>query len=148
MGEFGHHIKHLVDHLRVERRCRLIEEHDFRFHRESAGDGHTLLLAAGQLCRHLLGLGIHADTREQIHGQILCLVLGHMAHFDWRERHILENRFIGEQVEGLEHHADFGAESRELLALLRQRLAVDADIARIDGLETVDGAAHRGFARA
>ena len=71
-----------------------------------------------------------------------------MTHLDGRERHILKNGLVGEQVEGLEHHADFGAEIRELLAFLRQRLAVDANIAGINGFKPVDGAAHRGFAGA
>ena len=55
---------------------------------------------------------------------------------------------MGEQVEALEHHAKFGAHAGELAALLRKRLALDEDLAGIDGLQAVDGAAHGGFARA
>ena len=69
-----------------------------------------------------------------------------MAHLDRRERHVFENGLVGEQVERLEHHADLGTQAGKLLAFLRQRLAVDADIARIGGLQTIEGAAHRGLA--
>ena len=51
-----------------------------------------------------------------------------------------------EQVEGLEDHADVGAQLGELLALLGQRLAVDGDRARLDGLQPVDRAAQRRLA--
>ena len=61
------------------------------------------------------------------------------AHLDWRKRHVLEDRLVGEEVEGLEDHAHFGAQLRQGLAFLRQRLAVDADDARIDRLEAGDG---------
>ena len=41
-----------------------------------------------------------------------------------------QDRLVGEQVEGLEDHADVGAQLGERLALLGQRLAVDGDGAR------------------
>ena len=44
-----HGIEHLLDHLRIERRGRLIEEHDFRLHAECARDGDTLLLPTREL---------------------------------------------------------------------------------------------------
>ena len=53
-----------------------------------------------------------------------------------------------EEVEALEHHADVAAQAGELLALLGQPLAVDGDLALLDGLETVDRAAQRRLARA
>ena len=50
------------------------------------------------------------------------------------------------EVELLEDHAELGARASELLALLRQRLALNEDLARIDGLEAVDSAAQRRLA--
>jgi hypothetical protein len=47
LGETDHGVEHLLDHFRVERGGRLVEQHDFRVHAESARDGHALLLAAG-----------------------------------------------------------------------------------------------------
>ena len=112
MREFDHHVEHFVDHFRVECGSGLVEQHDLGAHGERAGDGHTLLLAAGELGGHLAGLGVDAHAGEQV----------------------------------LEYHANFGPEVRELLAFLWQGLAVDADVAGIDGLEAIDGAAHRGLA--
>src|ERR1700730_739785 len=45
-GKRLHDVEHLIDHLRVESRGRLIEEHNLRVHGERAGDGGALLLAA------------------------------------------------------------------------------------------------------
>ena len=38
------------------------------------------------------------------------------------QRHVFKNGFVGEQVERLEYHANFGPEVRELLAFLWQGL--------------------------
>ncbi len=55
-GEVDHHVEDLLDHLRVQRRGRLVEEHHLGLHREGAGDGDALLLAAGELGGVLVGL--------------------------------------------------------------------------------------------
>jgi hypothetical protein len=46
LGEVDHGVEHLLDHLRIERRGRLVEQHDLGAHAQRAGDGHALLLAA------------------------------------------------------------------------------------------------------
>ena len=55
---------------------------------------------------------------------------------------------MGEEVEGLEDHADVGSQPGEGLALLWQRRAVDLDRAGVDGLEAVDAAAEGGLSGA
>src|SRR5271165_2811194 len=32
LGELNHHVEHFLDHFRVERRCRLVEQHDLGLH--------------------------------------------------------------------------------------------------------------------
>ena len=54
LRQVQHHLEHLADHLGIERRGRLVEQHHFRLERERAGDRDTLLLAAGEL----LGIGL------------------------------------------------------------------------------------------
>ena len=75
------------------------------------------------------------------------LVLAHLAHLHRGQRDVLQDCLVREQVERLEHHAHIGAQLGELAALRGQRLAVDADGAGVDGLQPVDGAAQRRFAR-
>jgi hypothetical protein len=53
---------------------------------------------------------------------------------------------VREQVEALEDHADLGAQACQLLALRRQRPAVERDRPLVDGLEPVDGPAQRRLA--
>ena len=48
-GELDHHVEHFLDHLGVERRGRLVEQHDLGRHAQRARDRHALLLAAGEL---------------------------------------------------------------------------------------------------
>ena len=48
---------------------------------------------------------------------------------------------MGEEVEGLEDHADFCAQVGEFLTFFGQFFAVDGDGAVGDGFKTVDGAA-------
>ena len=52
----AHDVEDVADQLRVERRGRLVEEHQLRLHRQRAGDGHALLLAAGELRGVVAGL--------------------------------------------------------------------------------------------
>ena len=70
-----------------------------------------------------------------------------LAHLHRRQRDVLQNRLVREQVERLEHHADVGAQLRQLAALVGQHLTVDRDGAGVDGLEPIDGAAQRRLAR-
>ena len=66
IGERLHDAQHLADRLRVERRGRLVEQHQRRLHRERAGDRDPLLLAAGELRRMLVGLLGEADLAQQL----------------------------------------------------------------------------------
>src|SRR6478735_11646537 len=146
-GQLGHHVEHLGDHLRVEGRGRLVEQHHLGVHRERTCDRDTLLLTTGELRGVLLGLGLHTDPFEQLHRPLLGGGLAHLADLDRPERDVLEDRLVREQVERLEDHPDVGTQVGELLALLGQLLAVDGDRARLDRLEPVDGAAQRRLAR-
>ena len=51
LGQGPHDAGDLTDQFGIERRGGLVEEHDRRVHGQSAGDGDTLLLAAGELRR-------------------------------------------------------------------------------------------------
>ncbi len=46
LGERDHGVEHLFHHFRIERRGRLVEQHELRIHAERARDRDALLLAA------------------------------------------------------------------------------------------------------
>jgi hypothetical protein len=48
-GQVFHHVEHLADQLGIQRRGGLVEQHQHRLHGQRPGDGHPLLLPAGQL---------------------------------------------------------------------------------------------------
>ena len=72
-GEPDHGVEHLLDHLRIERRGRLVEQHDLRLHAERARDRDALLLAAGKLRRIFVGLLGNAHAREIVPRDLLGL---------------------------------------------------------------------------
>ena len=92
-------------------------------------------------------LSASADSIEELARALLGFGALATAHLDRPERHVAERGLVREEVEALEHHADVGAETCELLALGGNRLPVDRDRARIDGLEPVDHATQRRLPR-
>src|SRR6478752_3859377 len=146
LGELDHDVQDLVDHFRVKSRGGLIEEHHLGLHGQGAGDGNALLLAAGELGRKFGGLMPDADAFQQRHGVLVGLALGDALDLDRAKGDVFQDGLVGEEVEGLEYHADVGAQLGQFLALGGQFLAIDLDVAVVDGFETVDGAAERGLA--
>src|SRR5680860_987200 len=148
LGEVDHDVEHLLDHLRVERRGRLVEEHHLGIHRQRAGNRDPLLLTTRELCRVLVGLVGDVDSLEQLLGPRPDVGGLLPAHLGRAERHVVEDGLVGDKVERLEHYPNIGPEIRQLLALGRQQLAVEPNLALPDRLEAVDGPAERGFAGA
>ena len=63
--ELDHDVQHLLDHLGIERRGRLVEQHHLRLHAERAGDGDALLLAARELAGIFVRLLGNAHALEE-----------------------------------------------------------------------------------
>ena len=118
LGEVDHDVEDLLDHLGVEGGGGLVEEHHLGLHRERAGDGDPLLLAAGELGGVLAGLVADPDPVEQLLRARLGVGLLDPADLDRPERDVLEDRLVREEVEALEDHPDLGAQPGERLALL------------------------------
>ena len=106
-------LEHLPGQLRVQGGGGLVEAEDVRFQGQRTGDGHPLLLAAGELVgivprpvaqahlgQQLLGLGLDLLTGSRF---LLALevrpLLGQQLT---GQRDILQGGVLGEQVEGLE----------------------------------------------
>ncbi|EKS68785.1 6-pyruvoyl-tetrahydropterin synthase [Burkholderia sp. SJ98] len=147
LREFDHHVEHFVDHLRIERGRRLVEEHRDRVHRQRARNRHALLLTAGQLARKLVRMRAQADAIQQLHALLRGFVARTAEHLDLRERQVLRDRQMRKQLEVLEHHADLRTQLRQIRLLVRQRLAVDRDFALLERLQAVHGLDERRLAR-
>ena len=76
LASCDHDVEHLVDHLRVERRGRLVEQHADRVHRQRARDGDALLLAAGELAGKLVLVRDQADAVEQLQAALVASSFG------------------------------------------------------------------------
>ena len=158
-GQLAHRVEHVADQLGVERRGRLVEQHQLRLHRQRPGDRHALLLAAGQ--RHRVGVELvaEADAVEQLASRAArASPRSTLGDLDRRQRHVLERGHVREQVEVLEDHPDLGPLARDLalvqlvqlaaLLAVADQLAVDRQPAGVDLLQVVDAAQERRLARA
>jgi hypothetical protein len=148
LGELDHGVEHLLDHLRIERRGRLVEQHDLRVHAQRAGDRDALLLAAGELAGILVRLLGNLDPRSGSASRPPRPPSWHLAHPDRRQRAVLQHGQVREQVEVLEHHADLAADLVDALEVVGQFDAVDDDLALLVLLQPVDAADHGRLARA
>ena len=148
LGQRDHGVQHLLDHLRIKRRGRLVEQHDLRLHAQRPRDRHPLLLAAGQLAGIFLRLLGNFHPAQIVHRQRFRLGPRRLAHPDRRQHAVLQHGQMREQVERLEHHADFAPDRVERVQIVGQFGAVHHDAAFLVALQPVDAADHGGLARA
>ena len=138
-------VEHLRGRARIKRARGLIAQHHFRIVRQRAGNGNTLLLAAGKLAGIILRLVRQADKLEQLKGARFRLRLLLVAKFE-REGDVAQDRALLEQAEILENHANAAAKLKQLLSLERRDvLSVDHDTAARGPFEQVDAAYQRGL---
>src|SRR5262249_49714212 len=156
-GQLPHHRQHLADELGVEGRGDLVEQQHLGLHGHRPGDAHALLLATRQLDGKAVELVGEADPGEPALPCPASVVAGEAAHLTEPEHHVLERAEMWEEVEQLEHHADVGADPRELpiaaaaAAPLRAVAepdlhAVDLDRPGVVGLQEVDAPEERRLA--
>ena len=109
-----------LHHLRaagaVQCAGRLVSQQQPGLAHDGTGDGHTLALAAGQLIGPVIQPVGKADGFQRGPGPLLTFRLLHAA-VQQGQRHIIQRRQLGQQMEGLEHEADL------LVPDLRQLLA-------------------------
>src|SRR5690349_10489258 len=156
LGQFADDLQHLADEFGVERRGRLIEQHELRLHGEDAGDGDPLLLAA----RQALGIFGKLVTKPHLLEQTPAAVvrfLGALAEdLARRDRDILQRRQMREEIEALEDEADLAALLGELAVaqvhgsaidqLLADQHAIDIDPSGAWFFQVVDAAQQRRLA--
>ena len=91
--------------LRVEGAGDLVAQQAARLHRQGAGDGHALLLAAGQLVRIGVGVAGQADARQQLPAALLRLRPAAPQHLRRRLDDVAQGRQVRKELEVLEDHA-------------------------------------------
>jgi len=97
VGQLPDQIQHLADHLRIQRRSRLVEQHHLRIHRQRADDRDALLLPAGQGGRIHMRLVLQADAFQEPQGRLPRLGLDpRLARVDRMERLLLAAKQIAQ----------------------------------------------------
>ena len=125
--QLPHDLQHLTDHFGVECAGRLVKQHDLRLHRQRPHNGHALLLPAGELRGIGTGAVGKSHALQKRHGLLLRLGPGHFLDAYRRHRQVLQNRFMGKEVEMLEHHAHFLPVQRKIHLFPRDIHAVEQD---------------------
>ncbi len=148
LGQVDHRIKHLFDHLGVEGRGGLVKEHDLGLHGQCAGDGGSLLLAAGKLARMLVGLFRDAYLLQQFHRFLFSFLPRPFAHSDGRQSDVVQDRQMGEEVELLKDHADLTADGSDVADIMGEFNAIHDDLTALVLLQPINGADEGGLAGA
>ena len=104
--DLAHHLKHLVGGFGVQIAGGFIGEDEGGVHRQGAGEGDALLLAAGHVGGEVVGPGGEADLAEQVvralaHGGVREAAIGEDGH-----HHVFQRREGGDEVVILEDEAD------------------------------------------
>ena len=97
---------------------------------------------------YLLGLLRNFHPLQIFHRRRFGILLRDIAHPDRRQRAVFQHRQMREQVEALEHHADFAPDLVDAPQIGPEFDAVDDDLAFLELLQRVDAADQRRFARA
>ncbi|MNH21618.1 hypothetical protein D3C79_814350 [compost metagenome] len=146
-GEIPDHLQHLLHHLGIQGGGDLVEQHHLGVHAQGPYYGDALLLAAGELARIGVALLPQAHPGQQLFGLQQGLGPFPLLHLNGPEQHVLQHGQVREQVIALEHHADALAHALPVGAGI-QPLAVEADLAALNGLEPVEGAQQGALAAA
>jgi hypothetical protein len=140
-AEVGDKFQSSFDHFRIQRRGRLVEEHHLRSHGQRTGDRNPLLLAAGQHARAGTGLVLQANSVQLSEREVPGRVRGQSPQFARRQRNILQDAEMREEIVMLEHHTDA---LTELVGIVAQhRPAVQQDVAAIELIQSVQGTQQR-----
>ena len=104
--ELADDVEHLGDELRVEGARDLVEEQEVRLHRQRPDDRDPLLLAARQPVRVVARLSSRPNRRSSSRRRGLRLGARAAEDPPRRERDVVEDAQVREQVERLEDDAD------------------------------------------
>mmetsp|Transcript_2690 Transcript_2690/g.3216 ORF Transcript_2690/g.3216 Transcript_2690/m.3216 type:complete len:265 (-) Transcript_2690:666-1460(-) len=137
LRQFDHHIQHLVDHLRVKGRCRLVKQHRNRVHGQRPADRHPLLLAARQLAGKLLDMRQQADPADQGLGLGVGFVARPTQDLLLAQAQVFTHAHMRVELKMLEHHADPRPQFCQIGAVGGDLHVLDPDAALLNRLQPV-----------
>ena len=131
LGQLPDDLQDLAGKLRVERRGGLVEKEDAGIHGQSPGDGHPLLLPAGELARMGALLVAQAHLVQKGPGLFHRLIFVPLEDADLGVGKVLQHRPVGEEIEVLEHQTEIAPGPAQLI------------FPGIEGLPVLAGGDHR-----
>ena len=136
-------VAHLHAQLGVQVGKRLVHQQHVRLDDDGAGQGDALLLAAGELGRHAVGVLVDLHHAQDFVRPAVALLPGHPAGLE-AVGDVVAHGHVGEHGVVLEHHAHVALVGGDVV----DHLVVHADLAAFNGVEADDHAQQRGFAAA
>ena len=146
--QFQDDVEDLAHHLRVKGGGDLVEEEDLGVHHERTHDGDALALATGQLARVGVGAVRQAHALEQFQRPRARIRARFSRDEAGGERQVPHDGQVGEELVGLEDHADAAADLGPGDAGRGQVGPVEEDLPGVDGLKAINRAQERGLAAA
>ena len=165
--ELAKQLQDPLGRLSVQVPGRFVGEDDLRPVQQGAGDGDALLLSAGELMRHLVGLGGHSDIVQHFGDPVVDSAAVLPAGGTEDEFQVGFHAAVHQQLEVLEYHAEAPAQHRYVFctdvpqiesadgsfpaqeAVFRRHRADDGSFSRADLADDVDEVArHDGHVEA
>ena len=134
---------HLHPELGVQVGKGLVKQQHVRLDAQGAGQGHTLLLAAGQTLRQPLGVLVHVHQLHELVRLFADLVLRQLPVLQ-AELHVLPHGHVGEDGVVLEHHADVALGGVQVV----DAVVVEVEVAALDAVKAGDHPQQGGLAAA
>ena len=134
---------HAATQLQIECGQGLVEKQNFRVLSQRASEGHSLLLAAGELRRLARAQARQSNHLERLPHLSLDVGLADLVHLQ-AEGDVLRDGHMREECVGLENGVDPALPDGHVV----DALPAEQDLAPIRGLQTGDAAQQRGLAAA
>ena len=104
LAQVADDLGHLLGDLGIEGSSRLVKQQHFRVHHQGTGNGHPLLLTAGETGRPGIALVGQLQLGQQIGPLLDGSLLAHAEHLDRRFNQILHHSEMWPEIVLLEHH--------------------------------------------
>ena len=129
-GKAFHDVQNFADHFGIQRRSRLVEQENFGFHCERAGDCHPLLLPARKLRRTSVDERAHTYFFEIFKRDFFGFFFIAFKYFYLTYRAVFEYVHIFEQIERLKNHSDLGTDKIDVYRRVSQILPPVINLSR------------------